>query len=382
MNCVKGDKKSFDKKKKFKIVEKFEDEEPRDIQDNPDLVTQMKRATINDVPPDVMNHIMGKYLGVADKAKLATVGVKVKMTDEEKEEKKKLSAEYLEKIISWTDRQKIIDNEAFEYQMLKFYLKIERWWEINNKNKIKKDIRNKMEKAIKLYDEFLKKNEYPYFSKLFKYYIDKNPIDKMRDYNLRKREENNEYFKGSVYNNKKPREINLIKLNKIAEEINDYFSTYLENKIKISQVKINEYDDILIRCLLMHSIKNDDLVLKIAKKTYKDVDSMYKEKLSDNDRLKKFYNLTDEIKLVSQNTHISVYQYVRDEINNDHAAQKKYRQKYIRNKLLPLTEEEYLSAFKSMPKENRKILKNEVNMWNIFKMKGVNIKNYFRDIDN
>lgn len=86
MKCVKGDKNAFDKKKKFKIVEKFEDEEPRDIQDNPDLVTQMKRATINDVPEDVMNHIMGKYLGVADKAKLATVGVKVKMTDEEAKE--------------------------------------------------------------------------------------------------------------------------------------------------------------------------------------------------------------------------------------------------------------------------------------------------------
>ena len=69
-------------------------EEPRNIQRTPTAVINTKRATIIDVPPDVMNHIMGKYLGVADKAKLATVGVKVKMTDEEKEEADRKSYNY------------------------------------------------------------------------------------------------------------------------------------------------------------------------------------------------------------------------------------------------------------------------------------------------
>jgi len=94
MQCVSGDKNAFVKKKKLKVVEKFEDEKPRDIQDNPDIVVQMKRATINDVPQDVMNNIMGQFLDVKDKANLASVGVKVKMTDEEKEEAKEKSYNY------------------------------------------------------------------------------------------------------------------------------------------------------------------------------------------------------------------------------------------------------------------------------------------------
>lgn len=69
-------------------------EEPRNIQRTPTAVINTKRATINDVPQDVMNNIMGKYLGVADKAKLAAVGVKVKMTDEEKEEADRKSYNY------------------------------------------------------------------------------------------------------------------------------------------------------------------------------------------------------------------------------------------------------------------------------------------------
>ena len=89
MQCVNGDKNAFVKKKKFKVVEKFEDEKARDIQDNPDIVVQMKRATINDVPQEVMNNIMGSYLGIEDKANLASVGVKVKMSDEEAKEAKK-----------------------------------------------------------------------------------------------------------------------------------------------------------------------------------------------------------------------------------------------------------------------------------------------------
>jgi len=94
MQCVSGDKNAFVKKKKLKVVEKFEDEKARDIQDNPDIVVQMKRATINDVPQDVMNSIMGQFLDVKDKANLASVGVKVKMTDEEAKEAERKSYNY------------------------------------------------------------------------------------------------------------------------------------------------------------------------------------------------------------------------------------------------------------------------------------------------
>ena len=91
MQCVSGDKNAFVKKKKFKIVEKFEDEKARDIQENPDIVVQMKRATINDVPDAVMNDVMGQFLNVKDKANLASVGIKVKLTDDEEEKKQKIN---------------------------------------------------------------------------------------------------------------------------------------------------------------------------------------------------------------------------------------------------------------------------------------------------
>lgn len=87
MNCVKGDKNAFveaKKKKKLKIVEKFEDEKPRNIQENPDLVVDMKRLTINDVPTDVMNY-MGQFLNTKDKAKLnqASKNIKVKYSKDD-----------------------------------------------------------------------------------------------------------------------------------------------------------------------------------------------------------------------------------------------------------------------------------------------------------
>ena len=94
MQCVSGDKNAFVKKKKLKVVEKFEDEKARDIQENPDIVVQMKRATINDVPDAVMNNIMGQFLDVKDKANLASVGVKVKMTDKEAKEAERKSYNY------------------------------------------------------------------------------------------------------------------------------------------------------------------------------------------------------------------------------------------------------------------------------------------------
>ena len=73
------------KDKKPKVVEKVEDEKPRDIQDNPDIVAQMKRATINDVPQDVMNNIMGSYLGIKDKANFNKVSKNLKINYSEKE---------------------------------------------------------------------------------------------------------------------------------------------------------------------------------------------------------------------------------------------------------------------------------------------------------
>ena len=98
MQCVNGKKNSFVKKKKMKIVEKFEDEKPRDIQDNPDIVAQMKRVSINDVPQDVMNNIMGSYLGVADKANLANIGVKIKVTITDEEKRVKLLRTLIKKL--------------------------------------------------------------------------------------------------------------------------------------------------------------------------------------------------------------------------------------------------------------------------------------------
>ena len=97
MQCVSGDKNAFVKKKKFKIVEKFEDEKARDIQENPDLVVQMKRATINDVPDAVMNNIMGKFLNVKDKANFNQVSKNLNINYSKEEERRII----LEKLLNW-----------------------------------------------------------------------------------------------------------------------------------------------------------------------------------------------------------------------------------------------------------------------------------------
>ena len=126
MQCVSGDKNAFVKKKKFKVVEKFEDEKARDIQDNPDIVVQMKRATINDVPDAVMNNIMGQFLDVKDKANLASVGVKVKMTDEEEEEAKEKSYNYNKymEVIDYV--RELVKNYTKLVNMRKKYKSVER----------------------------------------------------------------------------------------------------------------------------------------------------------------------------------------------------------------------------------------------------------------
>ena len=85
-------------------------EEPRNIQRTPTAVINTKRATINDVPQDVMNHIMGTYLGVADKANLANIGVKIKVTITDEEKRVKQLKKLIQKLQAKNTLDKIFED--------------------------------------------------------------------------------------------------------------------------------------------------------------------------------------------------------------------------------------------------------------------------------
>ena len=379
MQCVKGDKNAFVKKKKFKVVEKFEDEKPRDIQENPDIVLKMKRATINDVPDAVMNNIMGQFLDVKDKAKLASVGVKVKMTDEEKKEAKEKSYNYnkymqvIDKVRELKYKQESLDN-----------MLIGKLDKMKTPNKYDDDDRFSYEKMrlVERYIDRIRSVLQTYFIGPFKMGLS-NKVDVLPviegKFHIRRLYRTNEkygkvelfYTNNEIYNmmklptlSKKTQEKNINEFDKKFNEYNKKYIYYVNlNNVLNKNILNTDYLNKVFRYAVIYDAVKKNFVKPGIKLSY-DVDKINKKILN----LDNLYNIYWHNLITTTRDPIAIFR------DGEYALNNKKSEKYNR---IEYEIYDYPLIFNLNHKKNPFTEKDFIKMENDVKI----IRNNFKDTD-